>query len=507
MFLFFSQRLCVTADPKNGTVRNTPQKENTLMNTNRRTLALVIASFCGTSSVSMAQDGATLMSIVEPTSHVDSAVVATRFNPAADLNSLSTSGSLSDSSEVIDSSTSLDRSNANVTSPEESKVPAAMASYGGSQTVCDSGCTHSPSTSCYTASCSPSKALSRSDLGWFEMDTLLWWGRGLTDSPVIVGGANPTVLPTIPLLGGRDNPIGNDLLLGLRTDVGLWLDDCSNYGFGGRTWGILTDGSEQVIVNGGNSTGIQFFNTSIGAPDSYVVNLDRGVFGANVGEIGVLSDLDVFSGELYGRGLLVGDRRNRVDLIGGYTFLRLDSGYQLRSRIVDGFTDSPPPVGTITTIVDQFSTKNTFHGGSIGLASNLTRGRVGVGLTGKVALGNMESTSIVSGTFSQVPPSPNPPTFANRGLFAQSSNIGTITQNNFTFIPEMNAKLRYRIGRGELGVGYTIVVLPEVAMAPSQIDQNIDVLNILGAPVAPAPNFNTEAYFLHGLDLGMTFRF
>lgn len=477
------------------------------MNTNRRTLALVIASFCGTSSVSMSQDAATLMSIAEPASHVDSGVVPTTITPATHFNSLATTGSLSDSSDSIDSTATSGWSETAATSRVEAKSPATMASYGGNQTVCDSGCTHPASASCYTVAYGPSKGACGSELGWFEMDTLLWWGRGQTQSPVIVGGATPTVLPTVPLLGGGDNPIGNDLLLGLRADVGLWLDDCNHYGFGGRTWGILTDGTEQVIVNGGNSTGIQFFNTSLGIPDTYVVNLDRGAFGANVGEIGVLSDLDVFSGELYGRALLVGDRRNRVDLIGGYTFLRLDSGYQLRSRIVDGFTDSPPPVGTITTIVDQFSTKNTFHGGTIGLASNLTRGRVGVGLSGKVALGNMESTSIVSGAFSQVPPSPNPPTTANRGLFAQSSNIGTITQNNFTFIPEMNAKLRYRIGRGELGVGYTIVVLPEVAMASSQIDHNIDALNILGAPVAPAPNFNTETYFLHGLDLGMTFRF
>ncbi len=477
------------------------------MNTNRRTLALVIASFCGTSSVSLSQDAATLMSIAEPASHVDSGVVATKFTPAADLNSQATTGSLSDSTNSNDSTTTSEWSQTVSPSRAEAKTPATMASYGGNQTICDSGCTHPASTSYYTAACVPSKGASRSDLGWFEMDTLLWWGRGLTQSPVIVGGATPTVLPTVPLLGGTADPIGNDLLLGLRTDVGLWLDDCNHYGVGGRTWGILTSGSEQVIVNGGNSTGIQFFNTSIGAPDTYVVNLDRGIFGANVGEIGVLSDLDVFSGELYGRALLIGDQHHRVDLIGGYTFLRLDSGYQLRSSIVDGFTDSPPPVGTITTIVDQFSTKNTFHGGSIGLASSLTRGRVGVDLSGKVALGNMESTSIVSGAFSQVPPSPNPPTTANRGLFAQSSNIGTITQNNFTFIPEMNAKLRYRIGRGELGVGYTIVVLPEVAMAPSQIDHNIDALNIVGVPIAPAPNFNTESYFLHGLDLGMTFRF
>ncbi|MFM8574228.1 MAG: BBP7 family outer membrane beta-barrel protein, partial [Pirellula sp.] len=228
-----------------------------------------------------------------------------------------------------------------------------------------------------------------SGLGWAESDTLLWWGRGLTNSPVIVGGNSPTVLPTNPLLGGYDNPLGNDMLVGLRGNVGFWLDDCQNYGVGGRAWGLISDGNEQVITNGGNSTGISFYNTSLGQPDTYIVNLDRGPFGKNVGEIGVLNDLDVYSGDLYLRALLLGNRCNRVDLLGGYTFLRLDSGYQLRSRIVDGWTDAPPPVTTVTTIVDRFSTKNEFHGGHVGLQSNITRGRFGMGLMGKVAMGNM----------------------------------------------------------------------------------------------------------------------
>jgi len=347
-----------------------------------------------------------------------------------------------------------------------------------------------------------------SGLGWAETDTLLWWGRGLTNSPVIVGGNNATALPTNPLLGGYDNPLGTDMLLGLRGNVGFWLDDCQHYGIGGRAWGVISEDSEEVITNGGNSTGISFFNTSLGQPDTYIVNLDRGPFGKNVGEIGVLSDLDVYSGDLYLRALLLGDRCNRVDLLGGYTFLRLDSGYQLRSRVVDGWTDAPPPVTTVTTIVDRFSTKNEFHGGHVGLQSNITRGRFGLGLMGKVAMGNMTSTSNISGNYEQLPPLPSQPDRQNRGLFAQSSNIGSVSRDAFTFIPEMNAKLRYQLGRFQVGVGYTVVVLPEVALAASQVDTNVDVLGIINPPTtAPVNRFNTESFYLHGIDLGVTYNF
>ncbi len=359
---------------------------------------------------------------------------------------------------------------------------------------------------CGVGACGPGAA--GSGLGWAESDTLLWWGRGLTNSPVILGGNSPTVLPTNPLLGGYDNPLGTDMLVGARANLGLWLDDCQNYGVGGRAWGLITDSSEQVITNGGNSTGIGFFNTSLNQPDTYIVNLDRGPFGKNVGEIGVLNDLDLFSGDLYLRAMLLGDRCNRVDLLGGYTFLRLDSGYQLRSRIVDGWTDAPPPVTTVTTIFDRFSTKNEFHGGHIGLQSNINRGRFGLGLMGKVAMGNMTSTSDISGSYEQIPPLPSLPDRQNRGLFTQSSNIGTTTRDAFTFIPEMNAKLRYQIGRFQLGVGYTVVVLPEVAMAASQIDNNVDVFGIITPPVtSPVNKFNTESYYLHGIDLGVSYNF
>jgi hypothetical protein len=94
---------------------------------------------------------------------------------------------------------------------------------------CDSGgaCGSSGLLSGFGAACGTGtgcKSPFGSGLGWAESDTLLWWGRGLTNSPVIVGGNSATVLPTNPLLGGYDNPLGTDMLLGLRGNVGFWLD-------------------------------------------------------------------------------------------------------------------------------------------------------------------------------------------------------------------------------------------------------------------------------------------
>ncbi|MBM3966137.1 MAG: hypothetical protein FJ308_13895 [Planctomycetes bacterium] len=479
------------------------------MRMNRKTLTLIAASLCGAGTSAMGQDDS-------------------RFAARSNVGRIGDSGAQNDVANIAVPSLSdngsagrlTDQSSASqIASPSDVASDAGLAPGSvGSEGDLPVATTNAPADSasklgstissaeCNT-SCAPTSA-SRGGLGWADFDTLLWWGRSQTNSPVILGGNSPNALPTNAIGGGLNHPVGNDLLVGLRANLGFWLDDCENYGFGGRAWGMLSNGTNQTFTNGGNSTGIGFFNTSLNQPDAYVVNLDRGVFGANTGTITVANEIDAFSGELYGRALLIGDRNNRTDLIGGYTFLRLDSGYSLSSSVLDGWTDTPPPVGTVTSITDQFSTKNTFHGGHIGLMNDLRRGRVGFSLLGKIAMGDMESTSIISGTFSQVPPPPAVPDYQNRGLFAQNSNIGSITRNSFTFIPEMNARMRYQLGRAQLGVGYSLIVLPQVAMATSQIDPNIDALAIpTQTTTTPLPNFNLESYFLHGLDLGVSFAF
>jgi hypothetical protein len=483
-----------------------PAHEKFTMKFDRKTLALLIASLCGTCAVSQGQEDATLVSLAESKS--GRPVAPLMVQPAAsDIALTSAVGSLSDQDTSSDLGSLSDQSSSDPFDHEASIVPGTLAGYRLEDATAHVNNYNAEACSpCGTGNARVVDAGCGSNLGWLDFDTLLWWGRGLTNSPVIVGGATPsTTPPTSPLLGGANLPIGNDLLFGLRADVGFWLDDCQNYGLGGRAWGILSNNQEQIITNGGNSTGIQFYDAAnFGQTNYYLVNRST-VNGANTGTIGVLNELDVFSGDLYLRSRLIGDRTNRTDLLTGYTFLRLDSGYRLQSIVLNGITGDPIPNGTVTTVTDQFTTYNTFHGGHIGLANTMNRGRFGFGLSGKVALGNMESTSIVSGTNVVQPPN-LPAVTQNVGLFALQSNQGTISQNNFTFIPEMNAKLRYRIGRANLGVGYTLVVLPEVAMAPSQIDNYLD-LPSASNKVSPYPKFNTEAYFLHGLDLGLTFNF
>ena len=250
----------------------------------------------------------------------------------------------------------------------------------------------------------------------------------------------------------------------MRLNLGVWTDCNQNFGVGGRTWGILTQGTNRNFAdNGGNSTGIPFFNTSVGlqtpGSDVYLVNISEGVNGANTGSIQVRSDLDLVAGELYGRALLVREGNSRVDLLGGYTFARLDSEFDLQTRITDGITD-PIQNGTIITTQDTFGTKNQFHGGHIGLLNEVSKGRFSFSALGKVALGNMHQSSTISGRSTETAPG-QAAVATNGGLFAQNSNIGTLTRDQFTFLPEAGAKMKYRLPRCRTRTWLHVVGLPK----------------------------------------------
>jgi hypothetical protein len=381
-------------------------------------------------------------------------------------------------------------------SPVSYATPSmGMSEYAGS-------CGSAP---CGTASCASD--CSSSSGGWFESETILWWPKGSTATTLVVGGNNQTVRPSTPLAGGQDNPLGNELLAGMRLNMGMWTDCNQNFGIGARGWGLLTNGPTNTYNNNGNSTGVPFFNTSLtpGAEDVYLINVSAGVNGANTGTIQVKNDLDLTAGEVYGRMLLVRDGKSRVDLLGGYTFTRLDTELGLRTQFTDGITNTIQN-GTVITTQDTFGTKNEFHGGHIGLLNEVSKGRFAFSALGKIALGNMHQSSTISGSYTEA--APNLPVVRDsRGLFAQSSNIGTLSRDRFSFLPEAGAKMKYQLGRAQLGIGYTLLLFPSVAVAGSQVNRNVDVAGIGGTMTSPSPRLVSETMFIHGLDLGVTFKF
>ena len=387
-----------------------------------------------------------------------------------------------------------------------------------SGTGCSTGCA---SSSCSSGSCASGSCDSNSCdgfgcgkklgcglsnmLGWGEVEALLWWGPNVQSPPLAASG--PLGQPTNHILAGGDQaPLGGQMQTGLRANIGVWLDDCQTIGVGGRAFGLFTDSTSQTYSSNGSTTlGVPYFSVIQGAPVDYQVAFNTQGNGVDTGSITVDNKTSLLAAEGYGRFLLAKSAASRADMIGGYTFARLDDTLGLHTRSVDGITNSTID-GTVSETFDRFSTKNTFHGGHIGFTTDMTQGRWTFSTLGKVALGNMNQRASITGRFVDTPPTGTPAT-GNIGLLAQNSNIGSMDRNVFTFLPEAGAKLRYGLtSKLKFNVGYTFLFFPDVALAGNMIDPTIDFSNV-NAPTAPRAHFGHSSYYLHGIDLGLTYQY
>jgi len=379
-------------------------------------------------------------------------------------------------------------------------LPSAPVSYN-TESIYDSVVGNSGAMSC-TSSCGTVRSSRETEIakmGWAEVDALLWWGPNSSTPPLAVSGPVGSLNPMNVLAGGDQAPLGGSLLPGIRANLGIWLDDCETTGLGGRFTTLLTgDSSQTFMSNGPNPTtlGLPFFNASIGSPDVYLVALATGANGADTGSVIVNNQTSFLQAEAYGSFLLARTKGARADLLGGYTFARLDDSLGILSRTVDGITGGVPD-GTVQTFNDQFSTQNTFHGGHIGFTTDITRGCWTFSTLSKVSIGNMHQVGIVAGSGDNLQ--------NNQGFYAR--NVGTQTRDVFTFLPEAGTKLRYHVTEKVMfNVGYSFLFFPDVARSGGLIDPSIDIAPI-GAPTAPQPRFVNDSFYLHGIDLGLAFSF
>ena len=145
----------------------------------------------------------------------------------------------------------------------------------------------------------------------------------------------------------------------------------------------------------------------------------------------------------------------RLDLVGGYRFLRYQDGVQ----ISDSSTTSGGvlPVTTFTSI-DTFNADNQFHAGEIGLNAAYYRNRWSLDVLGKIALGNNHQVVNINGTNSVTALGTTITSVG--GLLAQPTNIGGYQRNEFAVLPELNVNIRYDLTqRMRLMAGYTLFYL------------------------------------------------
>ncbi len=146
-----------------------------------------------------------------------------------------------------------------------------------------------------------------------------------------------------------------------------------------------------------------------------------------------------------------------------------------------------------------------------------TFGKFFVNLTAKVGLGvNHESVDVDGNTriaFTGAFPF-GPPVTPNNvgGLFAQGSNIGRRTHDEFVVVPEVRLQVGMNLTNNiRIFGGYEFMYLSQVVRPGDQVDHVVNGTQGFGGTLSgvarPAPQFNNSDFWASGLSVGVLFRF
>jgi hypothetical protein len=204
--------------------------------------------------------------------------------------------------------------------------------------------------------------------------------------------------------------------------------------------------------------------------------------------------------------------RVKFNWLAGIRYVNLEERLEIETTtFIPSFDPNDP---TSNTILDRFDTRNQFFGGQVGLQTELRRGRYFMDATGKIAVGNMNerlnifgsTTSTVTGVTTTVP----------GGLLALVSNIGSMTKNEFAYVPELTLKFGYQwTQRISTYIGYNMLYMSRVVRPGDQIDPFVNpvfvpVSNQFGSnfgPVRPIAVLNQSDFWAQGVTFGLSIRY
>ncbi len=373
---------------------------------------------------------------------------------------------------------------------------------------------------------------------WVRDEYIGFWTKG-NSLPVLVTTTAPgtTTLPaTVPVYGG--NTVNNGLSSGNWIQAGMWLDCCQQWGLQGNYFYLGPQSSS-------------YFNSSDGDPV-----LARPFTDNNPNSPGVSQELIAYPGTVVGSiciddrtsfmgaGALVrhnlcclqccdpcgdpcsggcstgcgrcgfrGQNCRRIDLLAGFQYYNLTDRFDITENLTSTSTTNGVPVGTQITVRDSFRTQNNFYGAAIGAVYQKYRGRWVEEIQGIVSLGNTNERVTINGNTTTAYPGQTT-SVQQGGLYALSTNIGSYSHNTFTAIPQISARLGYRLTeRLTAFVGYTVIYWGNVATAGNQINTTINSSYLPGGGVVPSgpasPSFtlHESSFWAQGITIGGQYNF
>lgn len=367
---------------------------------------------------------------------------------------------------------------------------------------------------------------------YVNLDALGWWMKGdqlpalVTTSPVGTPQLTAGVLgePTTSVLIGNQT-VNGGIRPGGRVQGGIWVDPYQTWAIEGHYYALATETTTLTAsstFSGGATTdpilARPFFDNAPGIEQQAAVIVAFPDYALNLLVLDIDGSVQVKeTSRVQSAGGGVRYALNppanpaRFFLLGAYRFFQLNESLSIVATSTPGRDPFPfpvPPESLQST--DNFSTKNTFNGGEIGLGTELGFRRWTLGAETRLAMGNMHQTVTINGSTAAtsgvlVASYPG-------GLLTQPSNIGTFDRDQFSLIPQVDVKLGFQIVPSlRLTVGYNFTYVTQVLRPGDQIDLNVNTTQIAGQPLvgpaSPSVPFDSTSIWLQGITGGLDLRF
>lgn len=332
----------------------------------------------------------------------------------------------------------------------------------------------------------------------------MWWGEGRSVPPLVTAGPDG-ILPGAGVLFG-DGKMGTGMAPGARANFGFWFDRCETLGMGAKFWGLDGDSTNFSADSESHPLIFRPFHEITRFTD--VENSFPVSSSDRTGSIDVTTSSSVLGSEAYLRASMLAGRGYDIDLLGGYSFMRLDDDLSIRSisDITSGFL-----AGTRVELLDVFDARNEFHGGEVGLTSEIRYDSWTVTGLAKISVGNMHQAVRIDG-FDRRTTVGGGIAETRGAILALPTNIGTYTRDKTVWIPEFGISAAYEVREWlRLTVGYSGIWISDVVLSGNHIDRVVNPTQFTGGlldgPARPAFTFRGTDYWLHGVNLGATLTF
>jgi hypothetical protein len=360
---------------------------------------------------------------------------------------------------------------------------------------------------------------------------LLWFVKGFNTPPLVT--TSPATVPqplqgvlgpptTAVLFGGsqitQDPFSGGRLLAGYRFGpCGLWAVEAGGFFLGQETTRFDASSPSPAVIArpflANSPAGMAENAELVASPGS-----NPGDVFSSSGSIHIDAPTQFWGVEANLRRTLCCGCNYCLDLLAGYRYLNLSEGLHITEDLINlrAVPIAGLGAGDHIVVTDRFDTRNQFNGGQLGAVGEYRYGKLLLGGSFKLALGNMHEVIDIHGATHITPATPGvaPQNFGS-GLLALSSNSGTFTRDRFAVVPEVGLRVGYQVtDHLRAFVAYNFLYVSNVVRPGDQIDRVLNT-NLIppfssaapAGPVHPVVPFKTTDFWAQGVSFGLEWRY